>query len=103
MGLLERRELDPSNWLPRNQRQRSQLPRRLQRSLLPRNQLPRSLRQLRSQLPRNQRQQRNQLPRSQQLRNLPQRNQPRKLLQRRSKDTEFISLINGLYQGPPLI
>jgi len=74
----------------KNQRQRSQQPRRLPRSLLPRNQQLRSLRQLRNQLPRNQRLPRsllprNQQPRSQLLRNLQQRSQPRKLPQRKSK------------------
>merc|ERR1712012_1273041 len=79
--LLERRELDPSSLLPRNQRPRSQLPRnqrRLPKSLQLRSQrLPRSL------LLRNQ-QLRNLLPRSQQL-----RSPPRKLDQRRSKLASF--------------
>merc|ERR1712012_1371764 len=88
--LLERRELDPSSLLPRNQRPRSLLLKNQRpRNLLPRNQRPRS------QLPRNQRrlpkslllrnqQLRNLLPRSQQL-----RSPPRKLDQRRSKLASF--------------
>merc|ERR1712064_180081 len=81
LPLLERRELDPSSLLPRNQRQRSQrLPRKL-RSLLPKSQLLRSQRLQRSPLPRNQRLPRNQLLRSQQ----------RKLLQRRSKCNIYLS------------
>merc|ERR1712012_396985 len=89
--LLERRELDPSSLLPRNQRPRSLLLKNQRpRNQLPRNQrrLPKSL-QLRSQrLPRSlllrNQQLRTLLPRSQQL-----RSPPRKLDQRRSKLASF--------------
>merc|ERR1712012_247171 len=74
--LLERRELDPSSLLPRNQRPRSLL----LKNQRPRNQrrLPKSL-QLRSQ----------RLPRSLLLRNQQLRSPPRKLDQRRSKLASF--------------
>merc|ERR1712012_1378681 len=84
--LLERRELDPSSLLPRNQRPRSLLLKNQRpRNQLPRNQrrLPRS-QQLRSQRPPRSLLLRNQLPRSLQL-----RSPPKRLHQRRSKLASF--------------
>merc|ERR1712233_179504 len=91
LPLLERRELDPSSLLPRNQRQRSQrLPRKL-RSLLPKSQLLRSQRLQRSPLPRNQRLPKNQQQKKPAAKKPAAKKPAKKAAPRRSKCKIYIS------------